>query len=272
VPTSDIKPHWHDEIEFFDRVAAEKLDSLRPVAARTRERYRTRRRSWLPVEHRFAVVGSVEGKRVLDVGCGGGENSVHLALLGARVVGLDISPGSVALAEKRAAVNGVADRVSFLCSPVERAEFAPRAFDVIWCDGFLHHVRDELAGVLARLNEWCAPEGVVMISEPVSLSNTLRRLRLALFPPPVATAHESPLDRRDLAEVMGAFSSVRVRYYGLFGRLEQFVLTRGNFEYSNFARRCVALGLRLIDVPLLSLPLLRGLASQVVIGASPGRS
>lgn len=269
MPTKESKPHWRGEIEFFDRIAGEKIDSLSPVGTRTLERYRRQRRAWLPVEHRYSVVGSVDGKRVLDVGCGGGKNSVILALLGARVTGLDISPRSIALAEKRAALNGVADRVSFICGPVERANFPPRSFDVIWCDGFLHHVRDDLAAVLASLNEWCAPNGVIMMSEPVSLNHAMRRLRLALLPRPIATEHESPLDRRDLAQALAAVSDARVRYYGLFGRLEPFVLTRGNFEYSSAPRRWLALGLRLIDVPVLALPVLRGLASQVVIGASP---
>jgi 2-polyprenyl-3-methyl-5-hydroxy-6-metoxy-1,4-benzoquinol methylase len=263
------KPHWRGEIEFFDRIADSKIDSLRPVPPRTLERYRRRRRAWLPVEYRFSVVGSVQGKRVLDVGCGDGKNSVLLALLGARVTSLDISPRSIAVAEKRAALNGVAERVSFICAHIERAEFAPRSFDVIWCDAFLHHVRDELTGVLARFNEWCVPDGVIMISEPVNLNETARRLRLALLPRPVGTDHEGPLGRGELAETLGAFSHAHVRYYGLFGRLEQFVLTRGNYEYSGSARRCIALGLRLMDVAVLSLPVLRGLASQVVIGASP---
>jgi 2-polyprenyl-3-methyl-5-hydroxy-6-metoxy-1,4-benzoquinol methylase len=267
----ESKAHWRGEIEFFDRLADAKIDSLRPVPPRTLERYRRCRRGWLPVEQRFAVVGPLEGKRVLDVGCGDGKNSVLLALLGARVTGLDISPRSVAVAERRAALNGVAERASFICAPIERAEFARRSFDVIWCDALLHHVRDELTAVLARFNDWCAPDGVIMISEPVSLNDAARRLRLALLPPPVGTDHESPLDRRDLAATLRAFSQPHVRYYGLFGRLEQFVLTRGNFEYSGFARRWVALGLRLIDVPALALPGLRGLASQVVIGAAPAR-
>jgi 2-polyprenyl-3-methyl-5-hydroxy-6-metoxy-1,4-benzoquinol methylase len=265
----DSKQHWRGEIEFFDRIADQKIDSVRPYGTRTLKRYRKRRRAWLPVEQRFSVIGSVEGKRVLDVGCGGGKNAVILALLGGRVTGLDISPRSIALAEKRAVLNGVAERVSFICGPVEHAEFAPGSFDVIWCDGFLHHVRDELAAVLARFNEWCAPDGVIMISEPVSLSDTMRRLRLALLPPPVATEHEGPLDRQEVAQTSTAFSHVGARYYGLFGRLEPFVLTRGNFEYSSLPRRWLALALRLIDVPVLSLPVLRALASQVVMRASP---
>src|SRR5436853_2908487 len=55
-----------------------------------------------PLEYSFSLLPDLRGLTVLDYGCGAGENLVHLALRGARVIGLDISPDLIALAQKRA--------------------------------------------------------------------------------------------------------------------------------------------------------------------------
>jgi hypothetical protein len=36
------------------------------------------------------------------------------------------------VARRRALVNGVADRVRFLCAPIEKAPLADREFDIVW--------------------------------------------------------------------------------------------------------------------------------------------
>ncbi|MGK5637410.1 class I SAM-dependent methyltransferase [Streptomyces sp. URMC 126] len=48
-----------------------------------------------------SVIGGVEGRRVLEIGCGSGCNLAHLATLGAQCVGIDIAPSQREKAEKR---------------------------------------------------------------------------------------------------------------------------------------------------------------------------
>ena len=50
----------------------------------------------------WRMLGPVEGRRVLDAGCGTGYLSRRLARAGARVVGVDISPAMVAIAQTKA--------------------------------------------------------------------------------------------------------------------------------------------------------------------------
>ena len=53
------------------------------------------------------LLGSVSGCRVLDYGCGQGEESVYLAKMGAHVTAIDISPVGVRLTNERARLNVV---------------------------------------------------------------------------------------------------------------------------------------------------------------------
>ena len=55
----------------------------------------------------FAQLGPLQGKRVLDYGCGHGMASVVMALAGVEVSAFDLSPEYVEEAERRADANGV---------------------------------------------------------------------------------------------------------------------------------------------------------------------
>jgi SAM-dependent methyltransferase len=69
---------------------------------------------WLIGEPQPAIVALVErsavGGVVLDVGCGAGEHTIHLARLGYDVIGVDLSPSAVAYARANARQHGVAAR------------------------------------------------------------------------------------------------------------------------------------------------------------------
>ncbi len=79
-------------------------------------------------EAELRVLGTVGGRRVLELGCGGAQWSIALADLGARAVGLDLSLGQLRLA--RAA----APRLPIVLADGERLPFADDAFDVVFCD------------------------------------------------------------------------------------------------------------------------------------------
>lgn len=56
----------------------------------------------IPTEATLKLLGPVEGKRILDLGCGSGTNAVVLAEAGAKVIGVDPSIDAVNLARERA--------------------------------------------------------------------------------------------------------------------------------------------------------------------------
>jgi 2-polyprenyl-3-methyl-5-hydroxy-6-metoxy-1,4-benzoquinol methylase len=89
----------------------------------------------------------IEGRTVLDVGCGPGHYSVELARRGAaRVVGIDFAPGMVALATERAKAAGVAERCTFQVGDFG-AFPASETFDYAIVMGFMDYVADPEAVV-----------------------------------------------------------------------------------------------------------------------------
>src|SRR5690606_8913299 len=81
------------------------------------------------------------GKKVLDVGCGGGILSEAMALRGAEVTGIDLGEANLTTAKLHALETGV--KVDYQCIAVEQlAEQQPASFDVVTCLEMLEHVPD----------------------------------------------------------------------------------------------------------------------------------
>jgi 2-polyprenyl-6-hydroxyphenyl methylase/3-demethylubiquinone-9 3-methyltransferase len=90
----------------------------------------------------------VAGRRVLDVGCGGGILAEALARRGAQVTGIDLGEAPLAVARLHGLESGVA--VDYRRIAVERlAAEAPTSFDVVTCLEMLEHVPDPAAVVAA---------------------------------------------------------------------------------------------------------------------------
>ncbi len=70
--------------------------------------------AYVPDESKLRLLGDVSGKRVIDLGCGGGQASIALALAGAKCVGVDISDEQIEYARRLAAELSVT--VEFHCS------------------------------------------------------------------------------------------------------------------------------------------------------------
>ena len=76
------------------------------------------------------LLGNVKDKDVLEVGCGGGQNTIVLAKWGARSVGMDISEEQIRHAWKLARKEGV--RVQFHVGNMEDLSvFKAESFDIV---------------------------------------------------------------------------------------------------------------------------------------------
>ena len=104
----------------------------------------------------------LRGKRILDVGCGGGLLSEGMAVRGAEVTGIDLSEKPLGVARLHLLESG--QKVDYRKISVERlAEEMPGAFDAITCLEMLEHVPDP-ASIVSACARLVKPGGQVFFS------------------------------------------------------------------------------------------------------------
>ena len=102
------------------------------------------------------------GKKVLDVGCGGGILSEAMAVRGAKVTGIDLSDRALGVAKLHLLESGQQVEYRKIAAEALAAEM-PEAFDIVTCLEMLEHVPDPASTVhaCARL---VRPGGTVFFS------------------------------------------------------------------------------------------------------------
>ena len=121
------------EVEYYTRLAEFWWDdsgAMWPI--HTLNRLRT---AWI-----LERIAPVAGKRVLDIGCGGGLLSEALAEAGAEVVGIDVTAKNIEVARLHAAQSGLA--IDYRHSTAEALAEAGERFDVVLNMEVVEHVAD----------------------------------------------------------------------------------------------------------------------------------
>jgi len=104
----------------------------------------------------------LHGKRVLDVGCGGGILSEGMARAGAEVTGIDMGEAPLEVARLHLLESGL--EVHYQRIPVEQlAEQQPESFDVVTCMEMLEHVPDP-GSVVEACARLAKPSGKLFFS------------------------------------------------------------------------------------------------------------
>jgi 2-polyprenyl-6-hydroxyphenyl methylase / 3-demethylubiquinone-9 3-methyltransferase len=105
---------------------------------------------------------SLEGKRVLDIGCGGGILTESLAKAGASVVAIDLSAEAIAVAQDHALSQDLT--IEYVISSAEEfSDEHPGEFDIITCMEMLEHVPDPSA-ILSASAKLLKPNGDLFLS------------------------------------------------------------------------------------------------------------
>lgn len=95
------------------------------------------------------ALAQIKGKRVLDIGCGGGILSDAMARKGALVTGIDLSTKALRVAQLHALEAGTTNVDYQEISAEAMAQQEPEAFDVVTCMEMLEHVPDPSSVVRA---------------------------------------------------------------------------------------------------------------------------
>lgn len=84
----------------------------------------------------------IEGKRVLDIGCGPGHYGITLAKKGAKhITGIDFAKSMIGIAEKQAINDGVISKCSFVLGDFMTLEFEEK-FDYSIIMGFMDYIKE----------------------------------------------------------------------------------------------------------------------------------
>ncbi|MCE9592506.1 MAG: class I SAM-dependent methyltransferase [Planctomycetes bacterium] len=151
--------------DFWNRRPCNLRHSPEPVGTRAYfDQVRDRKYRVEPHIPAFAEFPRWAGKRVLEIGCGIGTDTVSFASAGAHVTAVDLSEKSIELARQRVELYGLSDRVRFLHANAEQlADHLPgETFDLVYSFGVIHHTPHPQR-VMTQVRKLTAPGSTVKI-------------------------------------------------------------------------------------------------------------
>ncbi|MFM2059408.1 MAG: bifunctional 2-polyprenyl-6-hydroxyphenol methylase/3-demethylubiquinol 3-O-methyltransferase UbiG [Pseudomonadota bacterium] len=107
--------------------------------------------------------GSLDGRQVVDIGCGGGILSEAMARQGAQVLGADLATRSLRVAQLHAMEAGIANVAYREVAAEALAAEAPGQYDVVTCMEMIEHVPDP-ASIVQACAALAKPGGWVFFS------------------------------------------------------------------------------------------------------------
>jgi len=226
-----FSPRQQRERDYYNQYALQRVGEVNfdPISGREQ-------RPWNPYWHLFDLVKSHyrPGARLLDFGCGWGENTVKFARLGYDVEAFDISEVNVDLARTLAEKYGVSDKVKLQIGAAESLGYPNEYFDVIAGVDILHHV--DIPRAVRQSHRVLKPRGVAIFHEPLSniIFDGIRNTSFVkrFFPNDASfdlhiTEDERKLTQNDLRSIKDVFPDCHIDRFRILSRIDSVVPSLG---------------------------------------------
>lgn len=119
----------------------------------------------------LALIDRSAPLKIADIGCGTGSSTLILArLLNAKITAVDFLQDFLDVLETRAKREGVADKITPVCSSMDNLPFEDEEFDVIWSEGAIYNIGFE-KGIVAW-KRYLQAGGLLVASEISWITNT----------------------------------------------------------------------------------------------------
>ena len=208
-----------------------------------------------------------DSAQALDLGCGRGEVSAQIALLGAKVTGIGISTESLSRARGLARTHGVADRIEFMEGNAEALPFDDNRFDLAVSAGVMSFVNFDRA--IAELARVVKQVGTAVIFDTLGHNPVARlgRRRHLVTGRTTRFQVENILTCSHLYRLQAHFGQVDVQVFGLLTVPLIFIENALIRVHPTLGKLCApfASGLRVLDRVLLKWRPLRRYAFRVVV-------
>lgn len=127
---------------------------------------------------------NASNNKLLDIGCGTGELTVLMKLIGFDAIGLDVHEKDIQLAKLLAKENGLSEQMFVLSDGSHRLPFDNQAFDIVTMISVLEHVNDvTLAGLVPEIARICRRVLYVQVPNKLSISDNHTGLRFVPWMP-----------------------------------------------------------------------------------------
>jgi ubiquinone/menaquinone biosynthesis C-methylase UbiE len=200
------KKIFHKEEHFHDEWA-NSIDIKKLMVDENFEACTSPENKWI-----LKKLGNIKGKKILELGCGGGEASVYFAKKGAFVVATDLSGGMLEVVKKLAKRHKVSKNVRTVKCRSDKLPFPKESFDIIYTANTLHHVDHD--PTLKESYRVLKKGGIFASYDPLihnPIINIYRRMAMK-----VRTDDETPLKMSDLKKFREMFSKVEYKTTWLF--------------------------------------------------------
>ncbi|MBC2714609.1 MAG: class I SAM-dependent methyltransferase [Desulfobacteraceae bacterium] len=175
----------------------------------------------------WKAVGDVDGKNILDFGCGNGWVSIKYAKNGAHVWGFDISGELIEKAKKWIMKEGLSESITLEKMAAENLAYEDNFFDLIVGSAILHHT--ELDITLKNIDRVLKPDGKAIFIEPMNQNIFLQLWRK--MTPNRRSPTERALTKSDLLLIEHVFPRASFTFFGFLS-----IFTAGLLVFSPQSR------------------------------------